>query len=130
VHCQTCRKSKHEKQRPFKCQGGRACAVMLQRSLLHFIVFANFLCVETTIHTKNTKNTLSEFNADVDATHCRSPVPPIEMQRCTRLTLFSTTTSFKRSTCIMEDIRSKPIETEQRPCPSIAFDFVQTFLSF
>ena len=23
VHCQTCRKSKHEKQRPFKCQGGR-----------------------------------------------------------------------------------------------------------
>jgi len=60
------------------------------------------------------KQCLSASNPEVDSTHCRIPVPPNEMQRCTELMLFSNTSSL-RTTCSKEGIRSKNFSAEQLP---------------
>ena len=129
INLEICRTSDHEELRPSKLrdtrQDGRACAEMLWRNskkdndpLLHFLCF----CLRTVSSrwnrrccTEHKTRCLRIFDKNAAETHCRSPVPRNKMKRGTRLMQFSTTTSFLRSTRIVENIRSKPFAAEQLP---------------
>ena len=85
--------------------------------LLHCIFYFVSVRCKRRYCTPNTKmHCLSAFTAKVAEPPCCSPVSRYEMQRCTRFTRFSTTTSLLQSTCIGEYILSKPFAAKQLPC--------------